>query len=157
VPTWPESTESHGPVRRHWASIAFRLHATYNLEARTVDRAGAGGSPVRTWRGRRIRSWSSPSGGGNAPATAFARKCVLQLPRACNTHTARVCALIPSSSPAALSADTKDTSDASVEVDGRNPSVYKPKGPPPNNPVARFGEKVFHVHSRGSTWLGEIR
>jgi hypothetical protein len=41
-----------------------------------------------------------------------------------------------------------------VEFDA---SVYKPKSPPPSNPVARFGEKVFHVHSRGSTWLGEIR
>ena len=27
----------------------------------------------------------------------------------------------------------------------------------PKNPIARFGEKLFHVHSRGSTWLAEIR
>lgn len=32
-----------------------------------------------------------------------------------------------------------------------------PKPVPPTNPVARFGEKLFHVHSRGSTWLGELR
>eukprot|EP00775_Hariotina_reticulata_P004113 gene4113-4359_t len=27
----------------------------------------------------------------------------------------------------------------------------------PTNPIAKLGERLFHVHSRGSTWLAEIR
>lgn len=41
--------------------------------------------------------------------------------------------------------------------EGSKPSISKVRGPPPSNPVARFGERVFKVHSRGSTWMAEIR
>lgn len=34
---------------------------------------------------------------------------------------------------------------------------YPKKGSPPTNAFARFGEKLFHVHARRSTWLAELR
>ncbi|WIA12239.1 hypothetical protein OEZ85_012305 [Tetradesmus obliquus] len=50
-----------------------------------------------------------------------------------------------------------DAKEAMMGPEGSKPSISKVRGPPPSNPVARFGERVFKVHSRGSTWMAEIR
>lgn len=46
--------------------------------------------------------------------------------------------------------------DAPPEVCPQEGSI-KSRGPPPTNALAKLGEKIFQVHSRGSSWLAEIR
>lgn len=48
--------------------------------------------------------------------------------------------------------DVKD-----VEMLVPEPEEKVIRGPPPKNPAAKFGEKIFNVHGRHSTWLREMR
>ncbi|KAI8469218.1 MAG: xanthine/uracil/vitamin C permease [Monoraphidium minutum] len=45
--------------------------------------------------------------------------------------------------------------DAKAAPGGKGGGLPLPSGP--SNPVSAFGERIFRVHERGSTWLGEFR
>lgn len=53
-------------------------------------------------------------------------------------------------------AGPKDTGMTDLAPLGDRPVTVQPLTAP-TNPAARLGEKLFQVHTRGSTWLAEIR